>query len=73
VLLRTLRLGVRAFRLKPLAPIVAAWYFLLLCSVTDVVFGCPFLPPVYLFLGFLVCADVLTQRGRPVTRGVDLG
>jgi O-antigen ligase len=73
VLWRTLRLGVRAFRLKPLAPIAAAWYLLMLCSVTDVVFGCPSLPPVYLFLGFLVCADVLTQRGRPVTRGVDLG
>ena len=65
VLLRTLRLGFRAFRLIPLAPIVAVLYFLLLCSVTDVVFGCPFLPPVYLFLGFLVCADVLTQRGHP--------
>ncbi len=65
VLLRTLRLGFRAFRLKPIAPIVAALYFLLLCSVTDVVFGCPFLPPVYLFFGFLVCADVLTQRGHP--------
>jgi O-antigen ligase len=65
VLLRTLGLGVRAFRLKPLAPIVAVWYLLLLCSVTDVVFGCPFYPSVYLFLGLLVCADVLTQRGHP--------
>jgi O-antigen ligase len=66
VLLRTLRLRFQAFRLKPLAPIAAALYFLLLCSVTDVVFGCPVTPPVYLFFGLLVCADVLTQwRGDP--------
>jgi O-antigen ligase len=72
VLFRTLRLGVRAFRLKPLAPIAAAWCLLLLCSVSEVVFGCPLQPVAYLFFGFLVCADVLTQRDRPVTRGVDL-
>jgi O-antigen ligase len=67
VLLRTLRLGIRAFRVGPLGPTVAAWGLLLLCSVTEVVFGCPTLPVDYLFLGLLVCADAFTRPACPVT------
>jgi O-antigen ligase len=69
VLFRTVRIGPYIFRLRSLGPIAAAWYVLLLCGLTAVLFGSGLLQPSsYLFLGLLVTIDALGASAPRVAR-----
>jgi O-antigen ligase len=69
VLFRTMRLGLGVFRSKDLGPLAAAWYVLLFCGFTGLVFGGLLQPESYLFLGLLVAIDMLTRRRGRISGG----
>jgi O-antigen ligase len=61
VVARTLRLGGRTFRDRSVGPIASAWYVLLLCGLTDLIFGGSPQPQTCIFYGLLVSLDALTR------------